>query len=943
MANVSRTIDIIFNGVDLVSKTTSKITTSINKVASAVDDIADPLADAVDKLLQMEAAILAIGAAVGTIALVAFKNYEYALIDLEKVLGDNEVLVGANQRAIEDLAIQYGKSAVDIVKSTTDFKRAGFSLEDSITLLNRSLELSSSGMVELEESTNNIIAIMKGFEYGVEDATKVVDIVNKVSDTYATNATELSDALRRVAPAAKLAGLSIEETTAYLVPAIEVFRSGEEAGTAWRRGLVKITDDAAPVVEALERLGVAQREGPNKELRRGGDILRDLMVAMKGTTAANQLFAASQIFGVRQASKVITAFRDMNYVMEIESVAAGATHEYTMEQVEKRWASLETQLGASKAAITLAAAELGSNLKPAAAEVLGAVTELFSSFRDNLREGAFDTLFTLLEEFSSELADYLKSIGEELPNALQNVDYSALTDAFGGLFDKLKEIIDRFKLDTPEGLVAFLQETSDTMAGIVEATTGVMNAFDKFGTKILKLIRSFTDLDSSQQRTVGEFSGWAKLVDTFGTKTTATLALVNTSAKDVSKSIFLILAGLKHAAGVAELIGSIVMEPMLLRASILKVNMLVLQGEFKKAWNEIKDHTLSTKDHIVRGFTHMTDGLDDLGKGYDEFVAKIEAGSKKVDKTVDDLDSVFNDMSKNTKKEVTTMGKYFTVSLVDAVNEAASKIPKEIKTKIKIDDSEVDEDVARAAADLLEANKKFTENVKFEADLKMDREAKDAIEMLTGTGKYKDRDMRVISDDDLKYLEQNLGNMKWQLAQASEAVEDTTDVELDVPDDEKFKAAQEKLLKEIDTNADIMQTKMKTFAELAESDAERVSSSFEAISESMTSTGDVLTELYKQMEGAGTDIFAQQAIQAKISAEEERREEAFNLQKQLTTAQIDLIKQRSAAMAAGDPMITVSGDGLQPHLEAFMWEVLSAIQVRVNEDYGNFLLGIGAE
>ena len=339
----------------------------------------------------------------------------------------------------------------------------------------------------------------------------------------------------------------------------------------------------------------------------------------------------------------------------------------------------------------------------------------------------------------------------------------------------------------------------------------------------------------------------------------------------------------------------------------------------------------------------MTDGLDDLGKGYDEFVAKIEAGSKKVDKTVDDLDSVFNDMSKNTKKEVTTMGKYFTVSLVDAVNEAASKIPKEIKTKIKIDDSEVDEDVARAAADLLEANKKFTENVKFEADLKMDREAKDAIEMLTGTGKYKDRDMRVISDDDLKYLEQNLGNMKWQLAQASEAVEDTTDVELDVPDDEKFKAAQEKLLKEIDTNADIMQTKMKTFAELAESDAERVSSSFEAISESMTSTGDVLTELYKQMEGAGTDIFAQQAIQAKISAEEERREEAFNLQKQLTTAQIDLIKQRSAAMAAGDPMITVSGDGLQPHLEAFMWEVLSAIQVRVNEDYGNFLLGIGAE
>ena len=47
-------------------------------------------------------------------------------------------------------------------------------------------------------------------------------------------------------------------------------------------------------------------------------------------------------------------------------------------------------------------------------------------------------------------------------------------------------------------------------------------------------------------------------------------------------------------------------------------------------------------------------------------------------------------------------------------------------------------------------------------------------------------------------------------------------------------------------------------------------------------------------------------------------------------------------MAAGDPLITVSGDGLQPHLEAIMWDLFAAVQVKVNEDYGNFLQGIGA-
>ena len=37
--------------------------------------------------------------------------------------------------------------------------------------------------------------------------------------------------------------------------------------------------------------------------------------------------------------------------------------------------------------------------------------------------------------------------------------------------------------------------------------------------------------------------------------------------------------------------------------------------------------------------------------------------------------------------------------------------------------------------------------------------------------------------------------------------------------------------------------------------------------------------------------------------------------------------------------IKITGDGLQPHLEAFMWEILKAIQVRVNADGLKMLLG----
>ena len=48
-----------------------------------------------------------------------------------------------------------------------------------------------------------------------------------------------------------------------------------------------------------------------------------------------------------------------------------------------------------------------------------------------------------------------------------------------------------------------------------------------------------------------------------------------------------------------------------------------------------------------------------------------------------------------------------------------------------------------------------------------------------------------------------------------------------------------------------------------------------------------------------------------------------------------------AAERCGSPgaLIKIDGAGLQPHLEAFMWEILRTIQTRVNADGLKLLLG----
>lgn len=56
--------------------------------------------------------------------------------------------------------------------------------------------------------------------------------------------------------------------------------------------------------------------------------------------------------------------------------------------------------------------------------------------------------------------------------------------------------------------------------------------------------------------------------------------------------------------------------------------------------------------------------------------------------------------------------------------------------------------------------------------------------------------------------------------------------------------------------------------------------------------------------------------------------------------QIASMRAQLKAMENGNPLIKIDGAGLQPHLEAFMWEILKAIQVRVNQQGLKMLLGV---
>ena len=124
-----------------------------------------------------------------------------------------------------------------------------------------------------------------------------------------------------------------------------------------------------------------------------------------------------------------------------------------------------------------------------------------------------------------------------------------------------------------------------------------------------------------------------------------------------------------------------------------------------------------------------------------------------------------------------------------------------------------------------------------------------------------------------------------------------------------------------------------------EADAKKVVAAFDSINTGIESTGETLSSLWGSL-GSGDLSFSQMfALQRELDKESQRRDQEFRLQEDLTRKQIEMMDAQINAINNGDGMIKITGDGLQPHLEAFMWEILKAIQVRVNADGLKMLLG----
>ena len=274
-----------------------------------------------------------------------FKSMVNAVADLDKKLTEfNKVADLTSDKLLEfsdrafDAADEIGRTGSDMIEAATEFKRAGYSLEDSLDMGKSALLMTNvaDGITQTSDAASTLIAVLKGFNINESDIMTIVDKMNSVSNQSPVGFDNLADGLERVSGTMNQAGNSIDETIGLLTGGYAQLRNMEKVSTGLitiSQRLRAIDEDgdeidglSAELSESFGKIGVAI-EDSNGDLRSTYDILSDYAKIYPQLTSEQKQYYAELASGKRQVNvfnAIVQQIADVDKAIEQSKDSLGS-------------------------------------------------------------------------------------------------------------------------------------------------------------------------------------------------------------------------------------------------------------------------------------------------------------------------------------------------------------------------------------------------------------------------------------------------------------------------------------------------------------------------------------------------------------------------------------------------------------------------------------------
>ena len=932
MADAQKTIELIFQGVDKTGAATAAAVKNLESFGGSLKGATQPVADFTAAALKVEAGVLAVGAAFTTFAVKSAADFDAAFRQITTLFDATDDDLAKFKDSILEYASGSSASLEEITNSLSAAIGSGVEYSKSLDLIATAEKLSVATRADLKGTTEVLVSALNAYKLSTSEAGSVSDKLFQIIKDGKIEMTDLSASLANITAIAAPAGVSLDEIGAGIAALTAAGVQPSTAIDALRSALSNIIKPSEQAKKLANELGIEFDANALKSKGLAG-VLADVQKATGGS-ADKMTILFGDVQGL-SAAMTLTGSQAEAFAGSLGSMgkAAGA--------VEAAFAKMNGSVEQSSAkavnALKVLLVEIGTPLLDEFGGIATAIAKVFAAVADSVKDGALSGLVEYIESLAGEIQKAFEQIATNLPAALAKADLSGFTKGLDAVVGSVKGLFDGFDLGSADGLARAIETLGAAFLGLSKYAAGVIESFEPMFDLLVEVGKGAAGVDSSVFALAGNIGGvvtqanllaggltglvplfeglLALLVVKQGVGLVGAMGALATGSGALATALG--SAGLVAAAGAAGYaVGTV------LNDGINKVVSSVSGSETTLgAW--IYDLVNSADD--AKGFAVTVDGLrisiEDLNQGvesgkyvWDDVTGAWTSAVKQADVLAEGLDGVAGAVRKVSKDGITeyvdAMG-----NVVKYTEDSAGAL-KRWNDAVLASGGVLDEST-RGAESFADANRAVFDTTTAIVPI---------IDEATG---------KVVG------YEQNL----LATGKALDTVGKSTDgIKKSAEDLAKAEEAAQKLkleLEKIASNERIKTLEFKAQIDVAriQADAQKVVAAFDSINTGIQSTGETLSSLWDSL-GSGDLSFSQMfALQRELDKESQRRDQEFRLQEDLTRKQIEMMDAQINALNNGDGMIKITGDGLQPHLEAFMWEILKAIQVRVNADGLKMLLG----
>jgi TP901 family phage tail tape measure protein len=243
----------------------------------------------------------------------AFRTGGEAAVEYERKLAALQAIFRGNREEAQSLARQsleiaaaYGQDGIAALQVATDFARFGRDARDTAEAVRAVALAANVAGISMEEASHSIQGIVDSFATPFTSLNAVVGGLNAIATTTNVTMKQLLDGLARVGPLAKATGLSLGETVG-IEAAISgrTGRPGSEAGNAIKTLLSRLNRPATQ--QQLFDFGV-NTLGKGGEARTSSEVINELFVGYERLGKAEQQELLVRVAGAQQAARIAALF-----------------------------------------------------------------------------------------------------------------------------------------------------------------------------------------------------------------------------------------------------------------------------------------------------------------------------------------------------------------------------------------------------------------------------------------------------------------------------------------------------------------------------------------------------------------------------------------------------------------------------------------------------------